>query len=233
MKFFHDCIDFERTIEINKQELVLQEDFSIYSVFKALAGPGKKFLLLCDLQQIMAKMFKVKLSYKDMKLAMLRQFPLDAENRAEQMRYTDFLDLVKPRNPEFSQYVNRKMRESEIGYSFEPNLGLKSETGSKFGQFLGELVRLENELELQRMYKIPQINLTDLYRSIDKDMKGFCTLHDYFTFFEGSYCEDLPVSTEEITYLFKRHDRQRQGRVTEADLRKELSPLDMVPEARF
>ena len=50
MKFFHDCIDFERTIEIDKQELVLQEDYSIYNVFKALIGPGKKFLLLCDLQ---------------------------------------------------------------------------------------------------------------------------------------------------------------------------------------
>ena len=49
MKFFHDCIDFERTIEIDKQELVLQEDYSIYNVFKALIGPGKKFLLLCDL----------------------------------------------------------------------------------------------------------------------------------------------------------------------------------------
>lgn len=49
MKFFHDCIDFERTIEIDKQELVLQEDYSIYNVFKSLVGPGKKFLLLCDM----------------------------------------------------------------------------------------------------------------------------------------------------------------------------------------
>jgi len=49
MLFFHNCIDFERRNEINKQELVLQEDFSIYNVFKALAGPGRKFLALCDL----------------------------------------------------------------------------------------------------------------------------------------------------------------------------------------
>ena len=49
MLFLHNCIDFERRNEINKQELVLQEDFSIYNVFKALAGPGRKFLALCDL----------------------------------------------------------------------------------------------------------------------------------------------------------------------------------------
>ena len=45
------------------------------------------------------------------------------------MRYTDFLDLVKPKNPEFQSYVNRRMRESDIGYSFEPNLGLSESTG--------------------------------------------------------------------------------------------------------
>lgn len=55
MKFFHDCIDFERTIEINKQELVMKEDYSIYNVYKALAGPGKRFLLLRDLQGVLAE----------------------------------------------------------------------------------------------------------------------------------------------------------------------------------
>jgi hypothetical protein len=30
MKFFHDSIDFERVMEINKQELILQDDYSIY-----------------------------------------------------------------------------------------------------------------------------------------------------------------------------------------------------------
>ena len=72
MKFFHDCIDFERTIEIDKQELVLQDDYSIYNVFKALVGPGKKFLLLCDLQAILARTFNVHFSYEGMKLAMTR-----------------------------------------------------------------------------------------------------------------------------------------------------------------
>jgi hypothetical protein len=48
------------------------------------------------------------------------------------MRYTDFLDLIKPRNPEFAQYVNRRMHDSSVGYSFEPNCGLSNATGSKF-----------------------------------------------------------------------------------------------------
>lgn len=81
------------------------------------------------------------------KLAMTRQFPIDAENRTEQMRYTDFMDLVKPHNPEFAQYVNKRMHESSIGYSFEPNLGLTEQTGYKFALLFDDMIRMENELE--------------------------------------------------------------------------------------
>ena len=41
-------------------------------MFKALVGPGKKFLLLCDLQAILARTFNVHFSYEGMKLAMTR-----------------------------------------------------------------------------------------------------------------------------------------------------------------
>lgn len=57
MNFFQTCIDFERKNEINKQELVLCEDFSIYNVFKVLAGPGRKFLALCDFHHILTSHF--------------------------------------------------------------------------------------------------------------------------------------------------------------------------------
>lgn len=72
MVFFQNCIDFERRNEINKQELVLSEDFSIYNIFKALAGPGRKFLALCDMQTILAKHFECAFPYKELKLAILR-----------------------------------------------------------------------------------------------------------------------------------------------------------------
>jgi len=208
MAFFHNCIDFERRNEINKQELVLSEDFSIYNVFKALVGPGRKFLELCDLQTIIAKHFECQYTYKDVKLAVLRQ------GGEEQMRYTDYVNLVKPRSHEFSDYVNRKMHDSEIGFNFDHSFGMKDATKQRFGKLFREMIELENELELQRKYKISQIDVKEVYRSIDTDMKGFCTLSDYYAFFESKYCSDLPVSTEEVTYLFKRHDRMRQGRVT-------------------
>ena len=85
-------------------------------MYKAFAGPGKKFLPLCELQVILAKFFDVRAPYKELKLAVQRQFPIDIDCRVDQLRYTDYLDLVKPRNPEFSDYVNKKLYDSGIGY---------------------------------------------------------------------------------------------------------------------
>jgi len=61
---------------------------------------------------------------------------------------------------------------------------------------------------------------------MDPNNHGFTTLEDYYNFFEDYYSENLPVSTEEIDYLFKRHDKEKLGRVSEAVFLKELMPLD-------
>ena len=39
------------------------------------------------------------------------------------------------------------MREVDIGYAYQPNLGLEAETGYKFASLMEDIIRLENELE--------------------------------------------------------------------------------------
>ena len=71
------------------------------------------------------------------------------------MRYTDYLDLMKPKNPEFAHYVNKRLHDSSIGYDFEPHFGLSETSRVKFAKLFDDLIRIENELEMQRKYKIP------------------------------------------------------------------------------
>ena len=113
MKFFHDSIDFERRMETNKQELILQDDYSIYQVFNVLTGnehQNNLNLALLDLQTSLSKYFNVKFSYKEIKLALIRQFPISASGRVEKLRYSDFEDLMKPKSKEFKSYVQRKLK---------------------------------------------------------------------------------------------------------------------------
>jgi len=44
------------------------------------------------------------------------------------MRYTDYLNLVKPHNSEFSDYVNKRMQDAEVGYDFDQSFGMKDAT---------------------------------------------------------------------------------------------------------
>ena len=39
------------------------------------------------------------------------------------------------------------MREVDIGYNYQPNLGLEPDTSYKFASLMDDIVRLENELE--------------------------------------------------------------------------------------
>jgi hypothetical protein len=57
---------------------------------------------------------------------------------------------------------------------------MKEVTRERFAKVFKDMVQLENEIELERKNKINNINISELYRSIDIDRKGFCTLHDYY-----------------------------------------------------
>lgn len=147
------------------------------------------------------------------------------------MRYQDFQDLMRPKNKEFQSYVQRKLKSHKdsdqvINMYNQTDVGISYITHMKLGKLFEDLLQLENQLELHRRYKLSQINIRDAFRCIDRKSRGFATLEDYYVFFEDFYSEDLPVSTEEIDYLFKRHDREQMGRVTEAIFLKELMPLD-------
>lgn len=113
-----------------------------------------------------------------------------------------------------------------ISANQETEAGLSFPTHMKVGKLFEDLLQQENQLEMHRKYKLSQINIRDAFRCMDAYGHGFLTLEDYYNFFEEYYCENLPVSTEEIDYLFKRHDKESLGRVTEATFLKELMPME-------
>ena len=237
MKFFHDSIDCERVLEIDRQELILQDDFSIFQLYGIVCDDGKgtaKGLALTDFQANTNKFFNVKFSYKEIKMAMIRQFPISYAGRVENMRYNDFEKLLKPRSKKFASYVKRKIQlekhgggdDTEADMNVQTDIGVTAKTHIMVGKFFEDLLQLENQLELSRKYKLATINIKDAFAVIDMDRKGYATLADYYTFFEEYYTDEMPISSEEIDYLFKRHDKEKLGRVSEAVFLKELMPID-------
>jgi hypothetical protein len=56
------------------------------------------------------------------------------------MRYTDYLNLIKPRNAEFSEYVNKRLNEGDIAHDMSLSFGMKEVTRERFGKVFRDMV---------------------------------------------------------------------------------------------
>ena len=100
---------------------------------------------MVDLQTNLSKLFNVKFSYKEIKLALIRQFPISAATRVEQMRYQDFQDLMRPKNKEFQSYVQRKLKshldsDQVINMYNQTDVGISYITHMKLGKLFEDLL---------------------------------------------------------------------------------------------
>ena len=98
-----------------------------------------------DLQTQLSKNFNVKFSYKEIKLALMRQFPISSSHRVEQMRYHDFQDLMRPKNREFQSYIERKLKSSKdadkvVSVNQKTDCGISFETHMKVGKLFEDLL---------------------------------------------------------------------------------------------
>ena len=100
-----------------------------------MVGPGNSSLSISDFRGMLIQHFGLELGYDQLKLAIRRQFPLDGSTQVNQLMYTDFMDLVKPKNKEFAEYVNKKLHDCKLGYeTYNTGLGLSDYTRLKFSK---------------------------------------------------------------------------------------------------
>jgi hypothetical protein len=108
--------------------------------------------------------------------------------------------------------------------------GISEETHLKLRKLFLDALILENELERQRRSPEMRAEVEDAHlivfnTMIDRRRRGYALVDDYLEFFKEHYYGGLPFTHEDICYLFKRHDRFKQGKVTSADFLRDISPL--------
>ena len=103
--------------------------------------------------------------------------------------------------------------------------GISEETHLKLKKLFEDIIILEHELEESRKNQIQEIDGRVIFGLIDKKGYGYASLSDYMEFFRDHYCGELPFSSDDINYLFNRHDKFKYGKVTMNDFLGELEPL--------
>jgi hypothetical protein len=141
---------------------------------------------------------------------------------------------MMPKNQDFAAFMRKRIRESDATSSLENadvlNRGVSEETHLKLRKLFLDALLLENELERQRRSvevrgEVEEAHLVVFNTLIDRERKGLASVDDYLSYFNQCYHGGLPFTHEDICYLFKRHDRFKQGRVVSSDFLREIAPL--------
>jgi hypothetical protein len=66
MKLFHDSVDYDRIIEIDKQELVLQPDYNPYLLYRLFTGTTSNYLTFESLSTLLSSHFEIQHSFLDL-----------------------------------------------------------------------------------------------------------------------------------------------------------------------
>lgn len=156
MKLFHDSIDYDRIIEIDKQELVLQPDYNPFLLYRLFTGGQDQYLSVSAFSQLLETHFGIAHSFLDISVMLQRQLPTyqPEQGSAPVLTYTDFLSLLMPKNQDFAAFVKRKLRDdSPSGLTrqeSESNIlarGVSEDTHEKLRKLFLDALVLENELE--------------------------------------------------------------------------------------
>lgn len=240
-KLFHDSIDYDRIIEIDKQELVLQPDYNPFLIYRLFTGGAEPYLTIEALSRLLETHFGIAHSFLDVSVMLQRQLPTyqpEQQVGGAYLTYTDFLALVMPKNADFAAFMRKRLREVDNTASTGSlnngdallNRGISEETHLKLRKLFLDSLILENELERQRRScevrgEVEDAHLVVFNTLIDRERKGHATVDDYLEYFKACYSGGLPFTHDDICYLFKRHDRFKQGKVVSSDFLREIAPL--------
>lgn len=72
MKLFHDSIDYDRIIEIDKQELVLQPDYNPFLLYRLFTGGQDQYLSVQAFSQLLETHFGIAHSFLDISVMLQR-----------------------------------------------------------------------------------------------------------------------------------------------------------------
>ena len=85
----------------------------------------------------------------------------------------------------------------------------------KIMKFFEDLVEGERLIEARRRRpEMKEINIRDVFYFMDSEGRGSLDSEDYIKLFEEFYNSKLPVSLEDINYLFMKHDKEKTGQIT-------------------
>ena len=68
MKLFHDSVDYDRILEIDKQELALQADYNPYLLYRLFTGTDSQYLTVDSFSKLLISHFEIQHNFVDVSI---------------------------------------------------------------------------------------------------------------------------------------------------------------------
>lgn len=208
----------EYDIENAKIELALKADFSIDNAYLLFDPKEKGYISERDLEQVFHLLNIYPTRARDT-IILLKQY--DCSNKGV-LVFENVFDMLTPYDKDYRHLVeNRKPSPYHPKYN-KTDLFLSS-TKEQLKNLIQIMIRNEIKAEEMRneINKMYTINIAEFFKTIDKGSIGSISELDLDVFMKENNIAFIP---KEISLLFKRIDRLREGKISLRQFLHEYTP---------
>ena len=208
-------IDFEKSIENNRNALALRIDFTVDTAFKFFDKKKKKAVSELDFE-LGLEALGITTSSNAIFL-IYRHYDL---NNDGMLCLQDFGDILKPKMPTYAGLISERY----------PMGQLSVETQALLRSFFKELIKLEiNAEELRQNLNYTKYSLQDLFEHISTGKTKYLTVNQFRNILLQN---NIRPTNRELFGIIERFDSNRDGKVSFSEFVQEVLPKSQLHLAK-
>jgi Ca2+-binding EF-hand superfamily protein len=218
VRAFKEQISLEKELEDAKSRLASQADFNLMDGFQCVDKHGKGAVSGAELVDNLSELGMY--ANRDNLYLFVRRYDNDSDGR---IMYSDFCNAFTPKSSYHSQTLNARRAYYMHQSGLDRREYFTRETRDLFLKTWRVHLTVEEQAEFlrKRLGRRPRFSAHDAFAAVDSDRNGYLT-RDEFTEILKEY--GFYATSEEITWLLDRYDKNRDGRITYSEFIDEILP---------
>jgi Ca2+-binding EF-hand superfamily protein len=217
VRSFKEQIKLEQELEDAKIRLAQESDFNLLDAFQMIDNGAKGYITASELIESLAELGSY--AHKDDVNLFVRRYDRDSDGR---IKYSEFCAAFTPKSTHYSStlnlrkayYIHANYRKSEFFTRGTRDLYLRTFKVHFSCEEAAENMR-------RRLARRPGFSVHDAFMAVDTDKNGYITRDE----FRGILKEyGFYPTSEEVSWLVDRYDRNNDGRISYSEFIDETLP---------
>ena len=213
---FKEEISISCELEDLKTELSLKPDFNLIDAFRMFDIMDRGAVDLSSIEDFLNE-FPLKID-RDQIYLLIRHYSHQQDNF---LRFSDFSEIFTPSQEEYARLLKNR---NAFNFShIQRRRVFSSDTLALFLDLLKGIVNseIESERHRQRISRISNFRVQEVFVAIDKDGDGFITVDEFRKVLDEN---QISPNTKDLKNLMQKYDKNKDGRVSLTEFIQEITP---------